>query len=76
MRPLIPPTLKIDLTSDMSNDVRLMLSNLETNILSGLILVVAVILGLAVATLLTLVVVPVLCSLLNSLQMKAGVRHG
>ncbi len=76
MRPLIPPTLKIDLTSDMSNDVRLMLSDLETNILSELILVVAVILGLAVATLLTLVVVPALCSLLNSLQMKAGVRHG
>ena len=37
---------------------------------------VAVIFGLAVATLLTLVVVPVLCSLLNSLQMKTGVRHG
>ena len=44
MRPLFPPTLKIDLTSDMSNDVRLMVSDLENNILSGLILVVAVIL--------------------------------
>ncbi len=43
MRPLFPPTLKIDLTSDMSNDVRLMVSDLENNILSGLILVVAVI---------------------------------
>ncbi len=37
---------------------------------------VAVIFGLAVATLLTLVVVPVLCSLLNSLQMKTGGQHG
>ncbi len=44
MRSLFPPTLKIDLTSDMSNDVQLMVSDLENNILSGLILVVAVIL--------------------------------
>jgi multidrug efflux pump len=44
MKPLLPPTLKIDLTSDMSNDVRLMVADLENNILSGLILVVAVIL--------------------------------
>lgn len=43
MAPLLPPALKIDLTSDMSNDVRLMVSDLENNILSGLILVVAVI---------------------------------
>jgi len=43
MRPLFPPSLKIDLTSDMSNDVRLMVSDLENNILSGLILVLAVI---------------------------------
>ena len=40
---LMPPALKIDLTSDMSNDVRLMVSDLENNILSGLILVLAVI---------------------------------
>ena len=44
MRPLLPPSLKIDLTSDMSNDVRLMVSDLENNILTGLILVLAVIL--------------------------------
>jgi multidrug efflux pump len=43
MRPLLPQTLKIDLTSDMSNDVRLMVSDLENNIISGLILVLAVI---------------------------------
>jgi CzcA family heavy metal efflux pump len=43
MKPLLPPALKIDLTSDMSNDVRLMVSDLENNILSGLILVLAVI---------------------------------
>lgn len=43
MRPLFPPALKIDLTSDMSHDVRLMVSDLENNIISGLILVLAVI---------------------------------
>jgi multidrug efflux pump len=42
MKPLFPPTLKIDLTSDMSKDVRLMIADLENNILSGLILVLAV----------------------------------
>jgi CzcA family heavy metal efflux pump len=43
VRPLMPPALKIDLTSDMSNDVRLMVADLENNILSGLILVLVVI---------------------------------
>jgi multidrug efflux pump len=43
MTPLLPPSLKIDLTADMSNDVRLLVSDLENNILSGLILVLAVI---------------------------------
>jgi multidrug efflux pump len=43
MRPIFPPALKIDLTSDMSHDVRLMVSDLENNIISGLILVLAVI---------------------------------
>ena len=42
MRPLFPPALKIDLTSDMSKDVRLMIADLQNNILSGLILVLAV----------------------------------
>ncbi len=42
MRSILPPALKIDLTSDMSNDVRLMVSDLENNILSGLILVLVV----------------------------------
>ena len=40
---MLPQTLKIDLTADMSNDVRLMVTDLENNILSGLILVLAVI---------------------------------
>jgi len=44
MKTILPPSLKVDLTSDMSNDVRLMVADLENNILSGLILVVAVIL--------------------------------
>lgn len=43
MRPLMPPSLHIDLTADMSDDVRLMVADLENNILSGLILVLAVI---------------------------------
>ena len=43
MRPGLPQTLKIDLTADQSNDVRLMVSDLENNIISGLILVLAVI---------------------------------
>jgi len=43
MRSELPQTLKIDLTADQSNDVRLMVSDLENNIISGLILVLAVI---------------------------------
>ena len=43
MRPQLPQTLNIDLTADMSNDVRLLVSDLENNILSGLILVLLVI---------------------------------
>lgn len=44
MRPQLPQTLKIDLTADMSSDVRLMVADLENNIISGLILVLCVIL--------------------------------
>ena len=43
MRPQLPQTLKIDLTADMSNDVRLMVADLENNIISGLILVLVTI---------------------------------
>jgi CzcA family heavy metal efflux pump len=43
MRPQLPQTLNIDLTADMSNDVRLLVADLENNIISGLILVLAVI---------------------------------
>ena len=43
MRPQLPQTLKIDLTADMSNDVRLMVADLENNIISGLILVLVII---------------------------------
>jgi len=43
MRPQLPKTLQIDLTADMSNDVRLMVADLENNIISGLLLVIAVI---------------------------------
>jgi len=45
MRPQLPQTLKIDLTADMSSDVRLMVADLENNIISGLILVLCVILA-------------------------------
>ncbi|MGD9114076.1 MAG: efflux RND transporter permease subunit, partial [Desulfobacterales bacterium] len=44
MRPQLPQTLKIDLTADVSKDVRLMVADLENNIISGLILVLCVIL--------------------------------
>ena len=43
MRPHLPQTLTIDLTADMSNDVRLMVADLENNIISGLLLVLTVI---------------------------------
>jgi CzcA family heavy metal efflux pump len=43
MRPQLPRTLQIDLTADMSNDVRLMVADLENNIICGLLLVLAVI---------------------------------
>ena len=43
MRSHLPQTLKIDLTADMSNDVRLMVADLENNIISGLLLVLTVI---------------------------------
>ncbi len=44
MRSQLPPALKIDLTSDRSEDVRMMVADLENNILSGLVLVLAVVL--------------------------------
>lgn len=44
-RSLLPPDLRLDVTSDMSKDVRLMVSELENNIFTGLILVLAVILA-------------------------------
>lgn len=44
MRGLLPPTLTISLTADMADDIRSMVSDLENNILSGLILVLAVVL--------------------------------
>jgi multidrug efflux pump subunit AcrB len=44
MRPLFPPTTEVSITGDMSEDIRKMVSALENNILSGLILIVAVLL--------------------------------
>lgn len=44
MRPLFPPTTEVSITGDMSEDIREMVSALENNILSGLILIVAVLL--------------------------------
>jgi multidrug efflux pump len=43
MRGVLPPSLKINLTSDKSQDVRLLVSDLENNILSGLVLVLVVV---------------------------------
>jgi multidrug efflux pump len=53
MRPLFPPTTEVIITSDMSYDTRIMVSSLENNILSGLILIVGVLLfflGLSTST--------------------------
>jgi multidrug efflux pump subunit AcrB len=44
MRPSLPPTTVIKITSDTSDQVRKMVSSLENNIISGLLLVVAVLL--------------------------------
>jgi multidrug efflux pump len=44
MQPNFPPTTVVKITSDMSEDVHEMVSSLENNIISGLILVVAVLL--------------------------------
>jgi len=42
MEPLFPPSTVVKITSDMSDDIRLMVSSLENNIISGLLLIVAV----------------------------------
>ncbi len=42
MGPLFPPTTEVSITSDQSEDIRLMVSALENNIVSGLILIVGV----------------------------------
>jgi multidrug efflux pump len=44
MRPSFPPSTVVKITSDMSEDVHHMVSSLENNIISGLIMVVAVLL--------------------------------
>ncbi|MDD4952984.1 MAG: efflux RND transporter permease subunit, partial [Desulfovibrionaceae bacterium] len=44
MRPDLPPNLTIDLTSDKSEDIRRMVADLENNIVTGLVLVLAVVL--------------------------------
>lgn len=44
MREILPPTLAISLTADMAEDIRSMVSDLENNILTGLILVLGVVL--------------------------------
>ncbi len=44
MRPLFPPTTQVSVTGDMSDQIEKMVSSLENNILSGLILIVGVLL--------------------------------
>jgi multidrug efflux pump subunit AcrB len=44
MRPLFPPTTQIEITSDQTEQIEDMVSSLENNILSGLILIVGVLL--------------------------------
>ena len=40
MRPLFPPTTEVSITGDMSDQIENMVSSLENNIVSGLILIV------------------------------------
>ena len=42
MNPLFPPSTVVKITSDTSDDIRLMVSSLENNIISGLLLIVGV----------------------------------
>jgi len=42
MQPLFPPTTVVKITSDQSDDIRLMVSSLENNIISGLLLIVGI----------------------------------
>ncbi|GMV06123.1 MAG: copper transporter [Gemmatimonadota bacterium] len=44
MRPLFPPTTEVSITGDMSEQIEDMVASLENNIVSGLILIVAVLL--------------------------------
>jgi len=44
MEPLFPPTTSVSITSDMSEDIAEMVSSLENNIVSGLILIVGILL--------------------------------
>jgi multidrug efflux pump len=44
MRPLFPPTTQVSITGDMSDQIEKMVSSLENNILSGLILIVGILL--------------------------------
>ncbi|MYG80239.1 MAG: efflux RND transporter permease subunit, partial [Gemmatimonadetes bacterium] len=44
MRPLFPPSTVVSVTSDMSDDIGMMVNSLQNNIISGLILIVGVLL--------------------------------
>ncbi|HSM07104.1 MAG TPA: efflux RND transporter permease subunit [Longimicrobiales bacterium] len=44
MGPLMPPSTVVKITSDQSRDIRMMVSSLENNIVSGLLLIVGVLL--------------------------------
>ena len=44
MRPLFPPSTEVSVTSDSSDDIAEMVSNLQNNIISGLLLIVGILL--------------------------------
>jgi multidrug efflux pump len=44
VEPSLPPTTQISITSDQSRDIHMMVSSLENNIISGLLLIIAVLL--------------------------------
>jgi multidrug efflux pump len=72
MRPGFPPTTVVKITSDQSEDIRAMVLNLENNIISGLILVLAVLLFFLGVRNASLVAISIPLSMLLSFVVMKG----
>jgi len=71
-RPQLPGDLQLDITSDMSKNVRLIVSELENSILSGLILVLTVILIFIGGRSAVFVALAIPCSMFIGFALLAG----